>query len=357
MQRTSTREAGQEDERWTTILARDNKFDGKFVFAVQSTGIYCKPSCPARHPRKGNVVFFSSPEEAEKSGFRPCKRCHPRLVQRSKRIEMVDSVCRYIETNLNRKLTLSELSAHAHVSPYHLQRIFKRTVGISPRQYAETRRVAKMKRLLRGGQTVTRAQYDAGFSSRSRIYEKMPNQLGMSPGVFRRGGIGLQIDYAIVDCPLGRLLVGATERGICAVYMGDSDSAVESALSKEYPAARLNRDDHRLREYLPIIMNYFAGRDSTLSLPLDVQATTFQWKVWKEIHSIPYGRTSTYSKIAAKMGTPKAARAVARACATNPTSLVIPCHRVIGEDGSLHGYRWGNKRKQALLELEQARRA
>jgi AraC family transcriptional regulator of adaptative response/methylated-DNA-[protein]-cysteine methyltransferase len=242
------------------------------------------------------------------------------------------------------------------MSPYHFQRTFKRIVGISPRQYAETRRVAKMKRLLRGGQTVTRALYGAGFSSRGRIYEKTPNQLGMSPGTFRRGGVGLQIDYTIVNCPLGRLLIGATGRGICAVYMGDSDATVENSLSEEYPAASLNRDDHRLREWASVILNYFAGQDSTLKLPLDVQATTFQWKVWKEIQSIPYGGTTTYGKLAAEIGSPKAARAVARACATNPVSIVIPCHRVIGGDGALHGYRWGKKRKQNLLELEQIHR-
>jgi AraC family transcriptional regulator of adaptative response/methylated-DNA-[protein]-cysteine methyltransferase len=358
MQSTSNNLESQQvdDERWAAILTRNSEFDGKFVFAVQSTGIYCKPSCPAKHPRRVNVVFFSGSEGAEQSGFRPCKRCRPHLDQRSNRIEAMDRVCKYIEVNLNRKLTLSELSAHARMSPYHFQRIFKRTVGISPRQYAETRRVAKMKRLLRSGQTVTKALYGAGFNSRSRIYEKMPNQLGMSPGVFRRGGVGLQIDYTIVNCPLGRLLVGATERGICAVHMGDSDSTVEVSLSEEYPAASLHRDDQRLREWVSVILNYFAGQDSTLKLPLDVQATAFQWKVWKAIQSIPYGGTTTYSKLAAEIGSPKAARAVARACATNPTSLLIPCHRVIGEDGTLHGYRWGKKRKQDLLKLEQAHR-
>ena len=357
MRRTINAPENDHDDRWDAILARNSKFDGKFVFGVQSTRIYCKPSCPARHPRRVNVVFFSVPEEAEQSGFRPCKRCHPHLVQRSKHLEVIDRVCGYIEANLDRKLTLSELSTHVGMSPYHFQRTFKRTIGISPRQFAETRRVAKMKRLLRSGQTVTRALYGAGFSSRSRLYEKTQNQLGMSPGMFRRGGEGLQIDYTIVNCPLGRLLVGATERGICALYMADSDAVVQRSLSEEYPVANLNRDDHRLREWVSVIMSYFAGQDSAVKLPLDIQATTFQWKVWKEIQSIPYGGTTSYSKIAAELGAPKAARAVARACATNPTSLIIPCHRVIGEDGALHGYRWGKERKQALLKLEQSHRS
>ena len=356
MRRTTDALESDQDKRWDAILARDSKFDGKFVFGVQSTGIYCKPSCPARHTRRANVVFFSVPEEAEQSGFRPCKRCHPHLAQSSKRLQVVDEVCRYIEANLDRKLTLPELSTHAGMSPYHFQRTFKRTIGISPRQYAEIRRVAKLKRLLRTGQTVTSALYGAGFSSRSRLYEKAHNQLGMSPGLFRRGGGGLQIDYTIVNCPLGRLLVGATERGICALYMGDSDEVVQRSLSEEYPAANLNRDDLRLQKWVSVIMNYFAGQDPDLKLPLDIQATTFQWRVWKEIQSIPYGGTTSYSKIAAKLGAPKAARAVARACATNPTSLIIPCHRVIGEDGGLHGYRWGKERKQALLKLERTQR-
>lgn len=345
-----------DDEKWRAVLTRDSNSDGNFVFAVRSTGIYCKPSCPARRPNREHVVFFSGPDEAEQSGFRACRRCRPRDAGPSPQVELIDRVCKYIEANLQGKLTLAKLSAQANISSFHLQRTFKRVVGISPRQYIEARRLAKMKRSLRNGETVTRALYDAGFSSRSRLYEKVPNRLGMSPGTFPRGGLGLRIEYTIVDCPLGRLLVGATERGICAVCMGDSDARVKAALSEDYPLAELHRNDDDLRKWVTAFVDYFAGQHFTLELPIDVQSTAFQWRVWKKIQSVPYGDTTTYSKIASALGAPQAARAVARACATNPVSIVVPCHRVIGEDGGLHGYRWGKKRKQALLLLEQKAR-
>ncbi|MGA8905794.1 MAG: bifunctional DNA-binding transcriptional regulator/O6-methylguanine-DNA methyltransferase Ada [Candidatus Bathyarchaeia archaeon] len=342
-----------EDEKWRAVLARNGNFDGTFVFAVRSTGIYCKPSCAARRPNRAQVVFFSGPDVAELSGFRPCRRCRPRDLGPSPRAVLISRVCKHIEANLDTKLSLSTLSAQAGISPYHFQRIFKQVVGISPRQYVETRRLSKMKRSLRNGQTVQKALYGAGFSSRSRLYEKVPNQFGVNPGTLRRGGVGLSIEYTIMDCPLGRLLVGATARGICAVCMGDSDAAVEAALTEDYPSADIRRNDKRMRRWVNTLKNYLGGQEFDLNLPVDVRATAFQWRVWSEIKSVPYGNTTTYSKIANALGEPNAARAVARACATNPVSLVIPCHRVVGEDGGLHGYRWGKKRKQALLLLEQ----
>lgn len=342
-----------EDEKWRAVLARNGNFDGTFVFAVRSTGIYCKPSCAARRPNRAQVVFFSGPDVAELSGFRPCRRCRPRDLGPSPRAVLIARVCKHIEANLDTKLSLSILSAQAGISPYHFQRIFKQVVGISPRQYVEARRLSKMKRSLRNGQTVEKALYGAGFSSRSRLYEKVPNQFGVNPGTLRRGGVGLSIEYTIVDCPLGRLLVGATARGICAVCMGDSDVAVEAALIEDYPSADICRNDKRMRRWVSTLTNYLGGQEFDLNLPVDVRATAFQWRVWSEIKSVRYGNTTTYSKIANALGEPNAARAVARACATNPVSLVIPCHRVVGEDGGLHGYRWGKKRKQALLLLEQ----
>ncbi len=342
-----------EDKRWRAVLARNGNFDGTFVFAVRSTGIYCKPSCAARRPNRAQVVFFSGPDAAELSGFRPCRRCRPRDLGSSPRAVLIARVCKHIEANLDTKLSLSTLSAEAGISPYHFQRIFKQVVGISPRQYVEARRLSKMKRSLRNGQTVEKALYGAGFSSRSRLYEKVPNQIGVNPGTLRRGGVGLSIEYTIVDCPLGRLLVGATARGICAVCMGDSDAAVEAALTEDYPSADIRRNDKRMRRWVNTLTNYLGGQEFDLNLPVDVRATAFQWRVWSEIKSVPYGNTTTYSKIANALGEPNAARAVARACATNPVSLVIPCHRVVGEDGGPHGYRWGKKRKQALLLLEQ----
>src|SRR5208337_4303420 len=338
-------------QMWAAVLARDNRSDGSFVFAVRSTGIYCKPSCPAKRPSRDRVVFFSAPAEAEESGFRPCQRCHPKDNESYPGVAMVDRVCKYIEANLDHKLTLTNLSDHAGISPYHLQRTFKQAVGLSPREYIQTRRLAKMKLLLKNGHTVTKALYGAGFSSRSRFYGTS-NQFGMSAGAFRRGGKGLRVTYSIVNCPLGRLLVAATPKGVCAVFMGDTDVVVESALSKEYPRANLYRTNSGFQRWVTAIMNYFAGQQANLDLPLDIQASTFQRRVWKEIQSIPYGSTSTYSEIASELGEPNAARAVAKACATNPVSLVIPCHRVVGKNGDLRGYRWGEKRKKDLLTLE-----
>jgi AraC family transcriptional regulator of adaptative response/methylated-DNA-[protein]-cysteine methyltransferase len=303
----------------------------------------------------GQVLFFSTPDEAEHSGFRACRRCKPNENGKSPQAVMVDRLRNFVENNLDKKLTLSTLSAEVGVSPYHLQRTFKRIVGMSPRKYVEGLRLAKMRRSLLGGETVTRAIYRAGFSSRSRFYENGSYKFGMTPGVLRRGGAGMRVRYSIVDCSLGRLLIGGTEFGICAVCMGDSDKSVESALSEQYPSARLERDDESMREWVAQITNYLSGKEFNLNLPLDIQATAFQTRVWAQIRSVPYGATASYSKIATAIGEPKAARAVARACATNPVALIVPCHRVVGEDGKLHGYRWGKERKQQLLRLEQSK--
>ena len=339
-------------EKWRAVVERDETKDSLFVFGARSTGIYCKPSCPARHPNLEQVVFFSQPEEAESSGFRACKRCHPRDMRSSTRAELIQRSCRYIETNLDEKLTLENLSRQAGLSPFHFQRTFKKSLGISPRQYVEARRLERIKRSLTSGQTVTNSLYDAGFTSKSRLYEKNTPQLGVSPGIFRRGGEGLRISYTIIDSRIGRVLLAATERGACAVCMGASDDAVEAALKEDYYAADLHHDDEGMKKWAGALQSYFDGHEFPRDLPLDVQATAFQWKVWKEIQSIPYGETATYSKIAKSLGAPQATRAVARACATNPVAIVIPCHRVIGKDGSLHGYGWGVKRKKTLLSLE-----
>jgi AraC family transcriptional regulator, regulatory protein of adaptative response / methylated-DNA-[protein]-cysteine methyltransferase len=339
-------------EKWSAVVERDQTKDGLFVFGVRSTGIYCKPSCPARHPNLEQVVFFSRPEEAESSGFRACKRCRPRDVRSSTRAELIQRTCRYIEANLDEKLTLENLSRQAGLSPFHFQRTFKKSLGISPRQYVEARRLERVKRSLTSGQTVTSSLYDAGFTSKSRLYERNTPQLGVSPGTFRRGGEGLCISYTIVESRIGRVLLAATERGACAVCMGASDDAVEEALKTDYFAAELHRDDDGMKKWAGALQSYFDGQEFPRDLPLDVQATAFQWKVWKEIQSIPYGQTATYGNIAKSLGAPQAARAVARACATNPVAIVIPCHRVIGKDGSLRGYGWGVKRKKTLLSLE-----
>ncbi len=341
-----------DDEKWRAVLSRDYRFDGALVFAVRSTGIYCRPSCPARRPSKQQVLFFPGPTEAEQSGFRPCHRCQPRRAGPSPKAKLVDQACRYIEANLQGKLSLAILSRQVGLSPHHFQRTFKKVLGISPREYIKARRVARMKRFLRNGETVNDALYNAGFSSRSRVYENVEGDLGVNPGEFRRGGEGLRIQYSIIDSPLGRLLIAATERGVCGVCIGDSDQFVESSLAEDYPYAILSRSDEAMEEWTGAFAKYFDGEHLALNLPLDVKATAFQSRVWKIIQSIPFGKTTTYGKIARELGEPEASRAVARACATNPVALVIPCHRVIGKDGSLRGYRWGIRRKHALLKLE-----
>jgi AraC family transcriptional regulator of adaptative response/methylated-DNA-[protein]-cysteine methyltransferase len=339
-------------EKWKAVVERDESKDGLFVFGVRSTTIYCKPSCPARHPNLEQVVFFSHPDEAERSGFRACKRCRPQEARTSARAELIQRTCAYIQANLDEKLTLENLSRQAGLSPFHFQRTFKKILGISPRQYVEARRLERVKRSLTNGETVTNSLYDAGFTSKSRLYEKTLPQFGVRPGLFRRGGEGLRILYTIVDSRIGRVLLAATDGGACAVCMGASDEAVEAALREDYYAADLRRDDAGMKEWTEALASYFNGHEFPKNLPLDVQATAFQWRVWKEIQSIPYGQTATYSNIAKSLGLPQATRAVARACATNPVPIVIPCHRVIGKDGSLRSYAWGVKRKKTLLSLE-----
>jgi AraC family transcriptional regulator, regulatory protein of adaptative response / methylated-DNA-[protein]-cysteine methyltransferase len=342
-----------DDDKWLAVLSRNDRVDETFVFAVRSTGIYCRPSCPARRPDRQHVIFFSGSVEAEQAGFRPCLRCRPGETRSSRKARLVDQACKYIEGNLQRKLTLATLSRHLGLSPYHFQRTFKRVLGVSPRQYVAARRLARMKRLLRSGETVNNSLYNAGFSSRSRVYENVQGGFGVNPGEFRRGGEGLRIRYSITDSPLGRLLVAGTEKGVCGVSIGDSDTFVEASLAEDYPSALLIRSDEEMRGWMGAFAKYFQGEPFAANLPINVKATAFQSRVWKIIQSIPFGKTTTYSQIANEIGKPGASRAVARACATNPVALVIPCHRVIGKDGGLKGYRWGKEKKQALLKLEE----
>jgi AraC family transcriptional regulator of adaptative response/methylated-DNA-[protein]-cysteine methyltransferase len=278
-----------------------------------------------------------------------------RLADEGPQVDRVRQVCRYIEEHLEEPLTLALLGQQAKLSPAHLQRVFRRVMGITPRQYADACRLGQLKERLRDERTatVTTALYEVGYGSSRGLYERAPAQLGMTPGAYRRGGKGLSLRFTLADCPLGRLLLAATERGVSAVYLGDRDTELEAALRKEYPAATVSRDDHTLRAWLEELLEHLRGQLPHLALPLDVQATAFQWRVWQELQAIPAGSTRTYGEIAAALGQPTAARAVARACATNPVSVIIPCHRVIREDGGLGGYRWGLHRKRALLEREE----
>lgn len=351
---TQELQAANEEDYWQGVLAKDASFDGIFVYAVRSTGIYCRPSCCARRPRREQVLFFPLPEAAQQAGFRPCKRCSPQdTTTRNPHAELIERVCHYIERHLESPLTLDTLSKEVSMSPHHLQRVFKRIMGISPHQYTEARRLNLLKAQLKEGQTVTKALYETGYGSSSRLYEQTSVRLGMTPATYRRGGKGMHIGYTLVDCSLGRMLIAVTERGLCAVSLGDSDAELVAALLGEYPAAEFHRDDVDLSLWVISLLGHLNGEQIHLDLPLDLQATAFQWRVWEELRAIPYGSTRSYSEIAKAVGNPKAARAVARACATNPVSIVIPCHRVIREDGSLGGYRWGLEHKQALLAQEQ----
>lgn len=349
------------EELWRAVMARDRGADGAFVYAVRSTGIYCRPSCPSRKPLRKQVLFFALPQAAEHQGFRPCRRCRPRSLRLwDPRVEAVARACRAIEAHIledsgagnGARLTLASLAAGMGMGPYQLERAFRRLMGITPRQYADARRMRQLKSGLKKGDDVTTALYDAGYGSSSRLYERAPSHLGMTPATYRRGGEGMRIRYAILGSPLGRLLVAATERGISAVYLGESDARLETELQKEYPRAEIHRDRNGLESWVEKILEHLRGHEPHLDLPTDVQSTAFQRRVWEELRRIPYGSTRTYSDVARAIGRPNAVRAVARACATNPTSIVVPCHRVVREDGSLAGYRWGIQRKRALLEQE-----
>lgn len=339
-----------EEERWEAVQRRDQGADGAFVFAVRSTGIYCRPSCPARRPRRDRVVFFRSCEVAELAGFRPCKRCRPR--ERSAHADVVSQVCRFIENHPDAPVRLTALAERAGMSSFHLQRIFKRSLGVSPKEYADGCRFRTFKNKLKQAGSITEAVYAAGYGSSSRAYERTNARLGMTPSRYRQGGIQTRIGYTITNCPLGRLLVAATDKGICAVSLGDRDPVLESSLRREFPAAEIRRGGAKLSAFARVIVRHLQDDQPRLDLPLDVRATAFQERVWTALRSIPYGQTQSYREIARAIHRPNATRAVARACATNPVALVIPCHRVVRGDGQLAGYRWGLKRKAALLELE-----
>jgi AraC family transcriptional regulator of adaptative response/methylated-DNA-[protein]-cysteine methyltransferase len=342
-----------DEARWQIVLAREVCGNERFVYAVRSTGVYCRPGCPSRRPRRDNVLFFPVPGAAEQAGFRPCRRCRPERPRSvSPQMELIGRACRYIEAHPDGSLKLAELSEELQSSPYHLDRTFKRFLGITPRQYADALRIERLKSSLRGNRDVTTALYEAGYGSSRGLYERAPEQLGMTPATYRRGGRGMEIAYTTVYSPLGRLLVAGTERGICAVSLGDSDDLLEKSLKAEYPEADIRRDNSRLRLWVSALVSHLCGNQPQLDLPLDVQATAFQWRVWQELRTIPYGETRSYSQIAAALGRPKAVRAVASACAANPAAIAIPCHRAVNKNGDFGGYRWGAERKRMLLSRE-----
>jgi AraC family transcriptional regulator of adaptative response/methylated-DNA-[protein]-cysteine methyltransferase len=340
---------------WDALETRDTHMDGVFFFAVITTGVYCRPSCPSRRPRRENVIFFQRRDAAERAGFRHCLRCKPeRERARDAQSELVEKICRYLEQHLDEAVTLDGLSRQLHLSPFHLQRTFKAGTGITPRAYADFCRLESFKGGLREGRPVTTAIYDAGYGSSSRLYERASAQLGMTPTAYRSGGPGLEIRYDILDTPAGMLLVAATGKGVCAIRFGSSAKQLEDAVRAEFPAAAVQRDPAFLGPWASQLRAHLGGRLQQLDVPLDIQATAFQRRVWEYLQTIPYGSTQSYGEIARQIRQPRAARAVARACAANPVAVVIPCHRVVRGDGAMSGYRWGTERKRKLLRMEKS---
>jgi AraC family transcriptional regulator of adaptative response/methylated-DNA-[protein]-cysteine methyltransferase len=334
------------------VLTRDREADGAFVFGVTSTHIYCRPSCPSRRPRPDRLRFFETPADARAAGFRACRRCHPdAAAEIDPWIDKIQRACVYL-ANVDGHPSLATLARRLGGSPYHLQRNFKRIVGVSPREYADAVRFRNVRMQLRSGADVTGAVFAAGFGSSSRFYEGVSGKLGMTPSAYRVGGAGATIRYAVVASPLGRLLVASTDRGVCAVSMGATDAEVIRRLEDEYPTAALVPDRSTLAASAKAILEHLAGRLPRLDLPVHVRATSFQWQVWQALSAIPYGETRTYSEVAAALGRPRVVRAVARACASNPVALAIPCHRVVPAAGGQGGYRWGTERKRTLLARE-----
>lgn len=336
---------------WFAVTKHDSAYDGQFVYGVKSTGIFCKPSCASRRPHPANVEFFADCTQAQQAGYRPCKRCQPE--QRSAQTELVEAVCAYIEAHAaNKPIRLNELGTQFHMSPHHLQRVFKSLTGVTPRQYAEAIRLQALKDELQRGSGVLDAIYGAGYGSTSRVYENTERTLGMTPKTYQRAGAQQTITYAIASSSLGLVLAASTPRGLCAVRIGDSAGQLIDELTAEFSAADLVEDAGTLTEALTAIIEHLDGERPHLDLPLDVQGTAFQKRVWDALREIPYGETRTYAEIAAAIGQPTASRAVGGACASNPVALVVPCHRVVRADGETGSYRWGAARKQKILEQE-----
>ena len=339
-----------DDDRWTAVTNRDASADGAFFYGVRTTGVFCRPSCASRLPLRENAEFFATPDAARAAGYRECKRCQPGGLPRE--LEIVNRACAALDADPQQRLTLAQLGDAVHVSPFHLQRLFKRVVGVSPRQYQAARRGAALRDALRGGADVTRATVDAGFGSPSRMYDTAAAERGMAPSAYRRKGAGLHVHYASAPTPLGRVLIATTDKGICKIAFGDEPAPLVDDLRKEFASAELTDDPKRLAPFIDQIKAYLRGERQHFDLPLDIAATAFKQRVWEALRRIPYGETRSYSQIAEAVGSPRAVRAVANACATNPVALAIPCHRVVHKDGNLTGYRWGTARKATLLDTE-----
>lgn len=344
--------------QWQQVLERDAEADGKFFYAVRSTGIVCRPTCPSRRPAKTNVQFFSTLAEALKAGFRPCRRCHPERTTPAPdpQAAAVARAARYIKEHAGERVTTHELADIAGINRLALHRAFRRIFGVSPAQYIRQQRLKTFTNTIKEStMRVTDAIYDAGFGSSSRLYENSGARLGMTPREMKNGAFGITIRYTIAESPLGRMLVAATEKGICTIAFGEDNSEVLEALHQNFPQAELIAETPKtgwLAEAVRFITSQMSEHPAAATFPLDVRATAFQQRVWQALQEIPRGETRNYSQLAAEIGSPSSTRAVASACALNPVAVIIPCHRVIGKDGSLTGYRWGTDRKRRLLEAE-----
>ncbi|HEX5514520.1 MAG TPA: bifunctional DNA-binding transcriptional regulator/O6-methylguanine-DNA methyltransferase Ada [Gammaproteobacteria bacterium] len=343
------------DPRWAAVVARSREADGTFCYAVKSTGVYCRPSCAARLAQPANVVFYASPEAAEAAGFRPCKRCkpdQPSLLEEY--AAKVTQACRLIEA-AETMPRLAELAERVGLSSYHFHRVFKQVTGLTPRAYAAAQREQRVREELGRGGTVTAAIFDAGYNSNSRFYERSSEVLGMTPTSYRAGGANTDIRFAIGECSLGAILVAQSQRGVCAILLGDDPEALVRDLQDRFPHANLIGGDSDFERLVATVVGFVEAPKIGLDLPLDVRGTAFQQRVWQALREIPAGKTASYTEIAKRIGCPSAVRAVAQACGANALAVAIPCHRVVRSDGSLSGYRWGVERKRALLDKEAQR--
>lgn len=337
---------------WVAVEQRDAAFDGRFVYGVRTTGIYCRPSCPSKTAKRENVSFHKTPEAAEKAGFRPCKRCCPQDQSHAeRRSALIAKACELIEAS-EEMPSLNQLATAVGMSRFHFHRIFKEATGVTPKAYAKARRASRVRNALKQGEAVTGAIYDAGYNASSRFYEESTKRLGMKPSEFRDGGKNIQIRFALGECSLGVILVAATDKGVCSIELGDDPDQVMRSFQDRFPKAELVGADAKFEALIAQVVGFVDAPVGDLKLPLDIRGTAFQERVWSALRQIPSGKTASYADIAKAIGQPSAVRAVASACANNKIALAIPCHRVIRTDGSLSGYRWGVERKKALLQRE-----
>jgi AraC family transcriptional regulator of adaptative response/methylated-DNA-[protein]-cysteine methyltransferase len=351
---TQTPPRTENDPRWAAVTARDRSRDGEFFYSVATTGVYCRPSCASRLANPRNVAFHATAADAEQAGFRPCKRCRPNEASSQERhAQIVAEACRRIEA-AEEPPSLDDLARSAGLSSYHFHRLFKAVAGVTPKAYASAHRAERVRRELAGGAEVTTALYDAGFNASSRFYETSAAILGMRPSDYRAGGARAEIRFAVGQCSLGAILVAASDKGVCAIQMGEDPEALVRQLQDRFPRARLIGGDADFEQLVARVVGLVEAPGVGVDLPLDVRGTAFQQRVWQALRDIPAGSTASYAEVARRIGEPKAVRAVAQACASNPLAVAIPCHRVVRTDGALSGYRWGVERKRALLQREAA---